>query len=148
MLGVLGAARSCEDLSALILAETAGGVSTTGSGAEPVSCAKGPWGCIASEVLSVSDMAMSWAEKTDGERAGADLRFQYRVTVLPNGVGLLDGKWLFLTAEDVALTRQSSLRWALVAAVVCGHWMAAPDVSAVGVLLPLLSLGLFDGCLP
>ncbi len=83
-----------------------------------MSCARGPWGCIVSEVLITRDMTMSWLEKTEGERAGADRRFQKRVAVLPKAVGLLDIKWLLLALADEALIRQSSLRWARVAAVV------------------------------
>lgn len=62
--------------------------SLTGSGLDFVSCASGPRGCIASEVLRVRDIDISCAEKTDGDRAGEDLRFQNLVAVRPKGVEL------------------------------------------------------------
>ncbi len=57
-----------------------------------------------------SDIAMSWAENTEGDRAGVDRRFQYLVTVLPNGVGLLDKNRGFRIPEDEAFILQSSRR--------------------------------------
>lgn len=57
----------------------AGANSSVGSGAareELVSCASGALGCIDSAVLTASEMAMSWAAKTEEDRAGVDRLFQ------------------------------------------------------------------------
>ena len=69
-------------------------------------------------MLIVSDMAMSCAEKTEGDRSGVERLFQCRVTVRPKGVGLWDKNLWLRTADEVTFTLQSSLRWARVAAQV------------------------------
>ncbi len=102
------------------------------------SWASGPCGCMASEVLTERDMAMSWVPKAEGDRAGVERRFQCRLAACVNGVGLRDMQCMARTPGVDAFSRQSSRRWARVAAQVWGHSMKAVELSAVGVLLPLL----------
>jgi hypothetical protein len=69
-----------------------------------------------SAVLMVREMFMSLGEKTDDELKGVVRRFQWRVMVLPKGVGLCERYWLDRAAEEADLVRHISWRRALVAA--------------------------------
>lgn len=107
-----------------------------GSELDAASWAKGPPGCILSEVLRASDIDISWVAKGAGERAGVERLFQWRAAACVKGVVLREmNRWLL--PGVLAFNLHSSRKWARVAAHVCGHCINVPELPAVGVLLPL-----------